>query len=113
MIFAGTAVWRRGGGRPGNSNRRRRIRRWGVGRGAPARGRRDGATAQQFAAGLTPPVPRRTLQYRLKHLVDQRQLVKDGDGRWAKYRIPTVGRGGEALTADTRRDAETSALVPV
>jgi hypothetical protein len=40
----------------------------------------DGAAAQQIADSLQEP-PRRTLQYRLKYLVDHRRLIMEGDGR--------------------------------
>jgi hypothetical protein len=39
---------------------------------------------------LKPAEPKRTLQYRLKYLVDARRLVKVGDDRWAKYRLPSA-----------------------
>jgi prophage maintenance system killer protein len=32
---------------------------------------------------------RRTLQYRLKYLVDRHRLIREGDRRWASYRLPT------------------------
>ncbi len=39
---------------------------------------------------LPMPVPLRTLQYRLKYLVTRNRLVMDGEGRWARYRMPNV-----------------------
>jgi len=54
------------------------------------RGQPDGSTANQIAAGLDPPPPRRTLQYRLKSLVDSQRLAVQGSGRWTRYRMPTV-----------------------
>jgi hypothetical protein len=50
--------------------------------------RPEGADLPQVAKTLKPAVPKRTLQYRLKYLVDARRLVKEGDDRWAKYRLP-------------------------
>jgi hypothetical protein len=50
----------------------------------------DGADLPEIAGGLKPTVPKRTLQYRLKYLVDAGRLVKEGDDRWAKYRLPTA-----------------------
>ena len=73
----------------------------------------DSVTAQQIAAELKHAVPHRTLQYRLKNLVDQGRLIRDGEGRWAKYRISTADRAGKAITADKRPDAATDALVPL
>jgi hypothetical protein len=46
--------------------------------------RPQGADLPEIANALNPPVPKRTLQYRLKYLVDARRLVKEGDDRWAK-----------------------------
>ena len=50
--------------------------------------RPDGADLPEIAGGLKPAVPKRTLQYRLKYLVDAGRLVREGDDRWAKYRLP-------------------------
>jgi len=52
------------------------------------KGRPEGADLPQIAGVLNPPVPKRTLQYRLKYLVDKGRLIKEGDDRWAKYRMP-------------------------
>jgi hypothetical protein len=69
-----------------------------------ARPHPDGATLQQIAGALKSAVPLRTLQYRLKHLVDNRRLVKEGEGRWAKYllpeALPRAGRYGGGAGAD-------------
>ena len=48
----------------------------------------DGMTAPQVADALEDGLPRRTLQYRLKALVDDRRLFMEGSGRWARYRAP-------------------------
>jgi Fic family protein len=58
-----------------------------------ARGNPGGVTARQIAEALSRKVPQRTLQYRLKSLVDARRLIKDGKGRWAKYRLPVTAEG--------------------
>ena len=50
----------------------------------------EGRTAQQISEALAAPPPRRTLQYRLKSLVDSKRLVMEGTGRWARYRVPPV-----------------------
>src|SRR2546423_1354058 len=47
-----------------------------------------GITSAEVEDALAGSVPRRTLQYRLKHLVDEGRLVRDGGGRWARYRTP-------------------------
>ena len=55
-----------------------------------AAGRRslNGMSAPQIQHALATPVPPRTLQYRLKHLVTRNRLIMDGSGRWARYRMP-------------------------
>jgi hypothetical protein len=50
----------------------------------------EGADLPEIANPLKPAVPKRTLQYRLKYLVDAGRLVKVGDDRWAKYRLPSA-----------------------
>ena len=47
-----------------------------------------GMTASQIETALATAPPRRTLQYRLKSLVDSRRLTMVGAGRWARYRVP-------------------------
>ncbi len=54
------------------------------------RGRHEGVTMQEIAGALEAAPPRRTLQYRLRTLVDAGRLVMDGSGRWARYRAPTL-----------------------
>jgi len=48
----------------------------------------EGMTASQIETALTTAPPRRTLQYRLKSLVDGKRLTTVGTGRWARYRLP-------------------------
>ena len=50
--------------------------------------RPEGMTASQIAESLETPPPLRTLQYRLKALVDDGRLIREGSGRWARYRLP-------------------------
>ena len=50
-----------------------------------------GLSVRQINDALTKPPPRRTLQYRLKFLVDSGQLALEGSGRGARYRIPPHG----------------------
>ena len=49
-----------------------------------------GITAAAIDRALKKAPPRRTLQYRLKYLVDAKRLDKEGEGRWTKYRLPPV-----------------------
>jgi hypothetical protein len=52
--------------------------------------RPEGADLPEIAGALKPPIPKRTLQYRLRYLVDAGRLVKAGDDRWAKYYLPAA-----------------------
>jgi DNA-binding transcriptional ArsR family regulator len=47
----------------------------------------DGVGAPDIARALPTKIPERTLQYRLKLLVDAGQLTREGEGRWTKYRL--------------------------
>ena len=48
----------------------------------------EGATAPQISDALELTPPRRTLQFRLRSLVDAKRLVMEGTGRWARYHLP-------------------------
>ncbi len=50
----------------------------------------EGIAIQDIHDELEEAVVRRTLQYRLKRLVDEGRLVKDGERRWAKYLPPAA-----------------------
>ena len=54
--------------------------------------RSESMTAPEIADALDAALPRRTLQYRLKALVDDQRLVREGTGRWARYRLPEAVR---------------------
>jgi hypothetical protein len=47
-----------------------------------------GITSAEIASVLRDQVPRRTLQFRLKRLVDDGRILREGDGRWARYSAP-------------------------
>jgi Fic family protein len=47
----------------------------------------DPISASEILRELPAPIPRRTLQYRLKHLVAGNRLLREGKGRWARYRV--------------------------
>ena len=53
-------------------------------------------TARQIARELRAELPFRTLQYRLKSLVDGGRLVKEGKGRGSRYRLPAMAERGES-----------------
>lgn len=46
--------------------------------------------ASEILRALSAPIPQRTLQYRLKRLVSDSRLIMEGEGRWAKYRLPDI-----------------------
>ena len=73
----------------------------------------DGTTAQQIADAIESPPPRRTLQYRLKSLVDSGRLVMDGEGRWARYRLPRIAAGVGAAAGRAHVEAGGEALLPL
>ena len=72
-----------------------------------------GVTAKQVANELVPAPPRRTLQYRLKYLVENERLFMEGEGRWARYRASriAVGTGRTAGRGEARARGE--ALLPL
>ena len=74
----------------------------------------DGRTASQIAGALTSAPPLRTLQYRLKSLVDGKRLIMEGTGRWARYRMPqqisVVAHGALAAPTVTARTRVAPAL---
>ncbi len=55
-------------------------------------GQSDGISAPDIAKCLSEDIPRRTLQYRLKQLVEIGLLRMSGSGRWAKYHLATSGK---------------------
>jgi hypothetical protein len=62
-------------------------------------------SAPEILRILANPIPSRTLQYRLKHLVTRNRLIMDGKGRWARYRMPDAASGAAA-----REDADESVI---
>src|ERR1700752_3644174 len=60
----------------------------------------EGAGLSDVAAALRERLADRTLQYRLKYLVDKGRLVTEGEGRrWTRYRMPAAEAEPRALTA--------------
>ena len=57
---------------------------------------RHSVSAPEILRSLAAAIPPRTLQYRLKHLVTRNRLIMDGDGRWARYRLPDAAVDGMA-----------------
>lgn len=66
---------------------------------------RDGVSAPQIRQAL-PAIPLRTLQYRLKSLVTSGRVIKRGEGRWARYALPSPDR----LTVPPDREESTIPL---
>lgn len=72
----------------------------------------DGMTAPEIAHLLETAPPRRTLQNRLKSLVDDKRLAREGEGRWTRYRLPRIQEAAAAAgKAEVR--AEEEALLPL
>lgn len=65
----------------------------------------NGVSAPEILRALPSAIPPRTLQYRLKHLVTRNRLIMDGEGRWARYRMPDT-----AINAAAREDADESVI---
>jgi Fic/DOC family len=68
----------------------------------------NGVSAPEISQALATPVPQRTLQYRLKHLVTLNRLVMHGGGRWARYRLPDM-----AIDAATAREDANEPVIPL
>ena len=75
--------------------------------------RPSGANARAIADALGNKLPFRTLQYRLKFLVDDGRLAKDGEGRWATYRLPAVEERGALIAEPARLEGQGEVTVTV
>ena len=74
----------------------------------------EGMSAQEISDELGYSLPRRTLQYRLKFLVDHKRLIMEGKGRWAKYRMfPVVQLAGQSIVASGRISAAQLQVLPL
>jgi Fic/DOC family len=73
----------------------------------------DGVTAPQIAAALNSTVPPRTLQYRLKYLVDHKRLSMEGEGRWARYQLPHIEAAVGTAAGRAEAKAVGEALLPL
>jgi len=61
----------------------------------------DGASLSDVAEALPERLADRTLQYRLKYLVDKGRLITDGEGRrWTRYRVPAAEAEPRALAVE-------------
>jgi hypothetical protein len=74
----------------------------------------NGASLRDITTALKPQLAPRTLQYRLKYLVDKGRLVAEGAGRrWAKYRVPPSQAAPEVVAAAKPAAEEEAAAVPL
>ena len=72
-----------------------------------------GITFQQIADELKTSLPRRTLQYRLKYLVNAKRLATKGEGRWTKYRLSQEQHAEVAEAAATQDKFEAEVTFPL
>ena len=74
----------------------------------------EGMTVSQIEGALTTAPPRRTLQYRLKSLVDSKRLIMVGTGRWARYRVPQpISLAGHVVARAPTVSARLDVLPPL
>jgi len=67
-----------------------------------------GITGPEISTSLSKSLPPRTLQYRLRLLVESGRLIKTGSGRWTRYRLPDPTRA----SAGAQEPASDEGLVP-
>ena len=72
----------------------------------------DGVTARQIEEAIEAAPPRRTLQYRLRSLVDAKRLVMEGSGRWARYRVPRSAHVAAQANLGTLRETVHVEVLP-
>ena len=74
----------------------------------------DGMTARQIAEALEDAPAHRTLQYRLKSLVERKRLVLQGAGRRARYHAPVIATVAMQVTrGDFTAGLEVTVLLPL
>jgi hypothetical protein len=73
----------------------------------------DGAGLQDIAAALHDDVPMRTLQHRLQRLVEEGHLVREGERRWARYKLPGIEPETGAAAGMGEAGAEGEAVLPL
>lgn len=77
------------------------------------RGHPEGITVQEIADALESAVARRTLQYRLKYLVDNQRLAMEGEARWARYFPRTVKEAEATVAGKAKVRAEGEVVLPL
>jgi len=73
----------------------------------------DGVGLQDIAAALPGDVPVRTLQHRLQRLAEEGQLVREGERRWTRYRLPAAAEPEMPAPAAPAAEGEGEAHTPV
>ena len=73
----------------------------------------EGLTATQINDALESAPPRRTLQYRLKSLVDNKRLIMEGTGRWVRYSAPPPVASASGVIAETTAAKGRLEIAPV
>lgn len=73
----------------------------------------DGVGLQDIAAALPDNVPVRTLQYRLQRLVEEGQLVREGERRWTRYSLPAATEPEVPAPAAPVAEGEGEFVAPV
>ena len=71
----------------------------------------EGVGIRDIVEELGTELPRRTLQYRLKYLLDRQRLVGEGEKRWVKYRIPSIASQLETGALGVREPTETETAI--
>lgn len=73
----------------------------------------DGASLSEIAEAIKPPLPPRTLQYRLRHLVSENRVTIEGERRWAKYRLPSGQQKQASVALEETAEKEAEASLPL
>ncbi len=75
----------------------------------------EGMSAPEIAAQLDTALPLRTLQYRLRALVDDKRLIRDGSGRWTRYRLaePVAVSVGVVSLGNLSARARLTVMIPL
>jgi hypothetical protein len=72
-----------------------------------------GVGLRDIVAALPGDVPVRTLQYRLQRLVEAGRLVRKGERRWTRYRLPAAAEPEVPAAAAPVAEGETEFVAPV
>src|SRR5262245_62059923 len=71
----------------------------------------QGLTAAQIGTALASTPPPRTLQYRIKYLVDHKRLFREGARRGARYAVPRIAEVVGVAVGTSRAEAIGEAIV--